>query len=190
MARRSDIDWEKVQQLYTAGQLTIREIARQCGINPSSVTEKAKSEGWKRNLSGAIKQLAKAKIAQIDVDDIVQKSIHESAQQSAQTIQKAIDEAANAQAGVVFRHRRYIREDFERACRIESALDDAISSGNLEFGDIVRATQAYKALVDAKSKLIEKERQACCIDDEPRNDSDDGQTEIVVNLVSGSNGED
>lgn len=190
MARRSDIDWEKIQRLYVAGRLTLKEISEQCGgVSQSSIRLKAKQLDWQRNLSGAIKERAKAKIAQIDAQELIEQSAKESAKESAATIKKAIEEAANTQAGIVIRHRKYIREDFERACRIESALDEAISSGNLEFGDIVRATQAYKSLVDAKSKLIEKERQACCIDDEPRNDSDDAPTEIIVNLV-GTNAKD
>lgn len=160
----------------------MREIAAECGVNISSITLKAKQQGWQRNITEAIKERAKAKIAQIDVSELIEQSASESVKKSTQTISQAIEEAADVQAGVVIRHRKYIRDDFERADRIESALDDALNSGSLEFGDIVRATQAYKALVDAKAKLIEKERQAFCIENEQS--SDDSASNIEVSFVS------
>lgn len=52
MARRSDIDWERIQRLYVAGQLTIRQIADECGVSDSQVRAKAKKEGWARGCRG------------------------------------------------------------------------------------------------------------------------------------------
>ena len=188
MGRRSDIDWERVERLYVAGQLTIREIAEECKIGASSVVLKAKKFGWQRNLADAIKERTKAKIAQIDVQELIEQSAQESAQQSAQTVQKAIEEAANVQAGVVIRHRKSIKQDFEQAQSLQSAIESKIADLDaMEVGDIVRLTQAYKALVDAKSKLIEKERQAFGIEDGAEEKAEEGPTEIHVNLV-GANG--
>lgn len=48
MGRRSDIDWERVERLYVAGQLTIRQIADECGVHTSSIVAKAKERGWCR----------------------------------------------------------------------------------------------------------------------------------------------
>jgi predicted DNA-binding protein YlxM (UPF0122 family) len=200
MARRSDIDWEMVQRLYVAGQLSIREIAKKCGINPSSITENAKKNGWTRNLAGAIKELTKAKIAQIDVQDLVDQSIHESVQKSAQTIQKAIESASDVQAGVIVRHRNEIRKLSEQASRLDeliNAMLDATSptrqeaneSGEqvvvLNVTDVLKITQAHKNAVDSRSKIFDKERQAYGIEDGGDDTADDGPTEIVVNLIGG-----
>lgn len=206
MARRSDIDWEKVQRLYVAGRLTLKEISEQCGgVSQSSIRLKAKQLEWQRNLSGAIKERARAKIAQIDVQELIEQSAHESAHESATTIKKAIEEAANTQAGVVIRHRNEMRKLSEQANRLDElfgAMLDAVDPTrtdvseagdpvvSLNVGDVLKMTQVYKNMVDSKAKLIDKERQAYGIEDGDEGSGEDEPTEIVVNLVSGSNGED
>ena len=192
MARRFDLDWEKIQRLYVAGQMTLKEISEECGnVSESSIRLKAKQQGWERNLGAAIKERAKAKIAQIDVQDLIEQSAAQSAAQSAETIKKAIEDAANVQAGVTIRHRREIRESFERANRLESALDEALIGGEeIELSDVMKATQDYKALVDAKSKLMELERKSYNMDDANTGESEDNSpVEIQVNLV-GTNAKD
>lgn len=159
MARRSDIDWERVERLYIAGQLTIRQIADDCGIHTSSIVEKAKKLGWQRNLDEAIKARTKAKIAQIDVSDLVEQSALESARKSARTIKQAIEDAADIASGTIVRHRADIRLDFERAQSIAALLDDRMQNAE-NLADVVRVTQAFKSLVDARAKLIDKERES------------------------------
>jgi hypothetical protein len=202
VARRSDIDWEKVQRLYVAGPLTIRQIADECGIHISSITAKAKSEQWQRNLSEAIKQRTKAKVAQIDVQQIIEQSATESAQKSAQLIKTAVEEAANVVAGVVIRHRADIREQHERAKRLESLFDAVVDrikdspcadndeEGGLSTGDVFKLSQTLKAIVETRTKLIDKERQSYGIEDANTGESEDNSpVEIQVNLV-GTNAKD
>lgn len=188
MGRRNDIDWEKIQRLYIAGQMTIREIAAECGVGASSVTLKAKQQGWQRNISEAIKARTKAKIAQIDVQELIEKSSLESAQQSAQTIQKAIEEASDVAAGIIRKHRAVIKITEDRASAVEAVLDETMSQAE-GIRDVVAATQALKALVDVRKTLIALERQSFNLDDAQEDNEDDGPIEIQVNLVSG-NGED
>jgi len=159
MARRSDIDWERVERLYVAGQLTIRQIADECGVHISSVVAKAKERGWQRNLSEAIKSRTQAKIAQIDVSALIEQSASESARKSELTLKRAIEEASDVAAGTIVRHRADIRLCTERAKEIEAMLDDHMGKAE-GLADVVRATQAFKALVDARAKLIDKEREA------------------------------
>jgi len=203
MGRRSDIDWEKIQRLYVAGRLTLKEISEQCGgVSQSSIRLKAKQLDWQRNLSGAIKERAKAKIAQIDAQELIEQSAKESAKESAATIKKAIEEAANTQASIVIRHRNEMRKLSEQAdrldklfCEVLDAVDptrtevseDGSQVVTLNVGDLLKATQVYKNMVDSKAKLIDKERQAYGIEDGDEDSGDDAPTEIVVNLV-GPNG--
>lgn len=159
MGRRSDIDWEKIERLYVAGQLTIRQISDECGVAHQSITKKARKEGWQRNLDTAIKERTKAKIAQIDIAHIVEQSAQESSDKSAQTLKRAIEEASDIAAGTIVRHRADIRLCTERAKEIEAMLDEHMQSAE-NLGDVFKATQAFKALVDARAKLIDKEREA------------------------------
>lgn len=159
MARRSDIDWEKIERLYLAGQLTIRQIADEGGVAPSAITRKAKKDGWSRDLSEAIRARTKAKVAEIDVAELIEQSARDGAHQSAQVIKKAIEDASDVAAGVFVRHRADVRLGFERAQSIEALLDEHMGQAEC-LADVVKAAQAFKALVDARAKLIDKEREA------------------------------
>lgn len=203
MARRSDIDWERVERLYVAGQLTIRQIADECGVHTSSIVSKAKRDGWQRNLSGAIKARAKAKVAQIDVRELVEQSARESAHKSAQLIQQAIEEASDVAAGVIVRHRADIRMQQERAMRLEGLFDDMLNKvpattkdvesdvEALNVGDVFKLSQTFKAIVETRAKLMDKEREAFGIESgaAPGDDDDVSGIEITFVDAKGNGGE-
>ena len=159
MGRRNDIDWERIERLYVAGQLSIQQIADECGVSNSQIRARAKKNGWMRDLSEIIKARTKAKVSAIDVSALVEQSAQESAGKSAQTLKRAIEEASDVAAGTIVRHRADIRLCTERAKDIEAMLDEHMGKAE-GLADVVRATQAFKALVDARAKLIDKEREA------------------------------
>lgn len=182
MARRNDIDWEQVEKLYIAGMLTIQQIADTCKVSTSQIKAKAKQHNWQRNLAAAIAERARAKVSQIDVADLIEQSSKESAEQSAETIKKAIEEASNITAGVIRRHRKAIKDTEERAASIEAILDGTLSQA-AEIRDVVAATSALKALADVRKTLITLERQSYNLDDDDGSPKDDGPLEISINLV-------
>jgi len=201
MARRNDIDWERVQRLYVAGQLTIRQIADECDVTHQSITKKARKEGWHRDISAAIKERAKAKIAQIDVAQLIEESAQQSAFLSAQTLKQAIEEASDVAAGVIIRHRADIRLQQERAGRLEALFDGMLDKvpatvksdeGDVEalnVGDVFKLSQTLKAIVETRTKLIDKEREAFGIEDgSAPGDSDDvtGLEIVFVEATGGS----
>lgn len=52
-------DWERIEQLYRAGVLSLREIAIACpGPNHVAIARRAKKEGWVQDLSAKIKAKA------------------------------------------------------------------------------------------------------------------------------------
>lgn len=204
MARRSDIDWERVKKLYVAGQLTIRQIADECEVTHQSITKKAKREGWQRNLGAVIKERTKAKIAEIDVKRIVEESAQKGAQQSAQLLQEAIEHASDVAAGVIVRHRADIRLQQERASRLEALFDSMIDKvpptikddeaevEALNVGDVFKLSQTFKAIVESRSKLMDKEREAFGIEDGSApggSDDDVGGIEVVF-VESGGGSQD
>lgn len=172
MARRSDIDWEQVERLYIAGQLTIRQIADKCGISVSVLTAKAKKNEWKRNLSKEIKALTKAKIAAIDTTAIVEESAQQSAQQSAQNIKASIEQASDVAAGIVLKHRQSLQRDNARASQLEEKLDALIKQA-ADIKELDLLVRAYKNLIEAKNKIIALERQAFGLDEKDSNEQND-----------------
>lgn len=62
------IDWERVETLYRAGVLSLREIAAQCGgCNEASIRKRAKRDGWERDLSAKIHAKADALVRKAEV---------------------------------------------------------------------------------------------------------------------------
>lgn len=179
MARRSDIDWVAIEKDHRSGIMSIAAIAEKHGVSSSQIKLKAKREGWTRDLSSAIKARAKAKVAQIDVQDLVEKSASESASKSARLIRDAIEQASDVAAGVIVRHRADIRLQQERAQRLESLLDEKMGDAE-SIADVFKLAQTYKALIESKSKLIDKEREAFSINDAPT--ADDAPA-VVVEFV-------
>ena len=187
MGRRNDIDWEMVQKLYIANQLTVREIAAKCGIGASSVTLKAKNQGWQRNLDAAIRERTKAKIATIDSQALIEQTAQQSVQQSVQTQISAIEYAATVNAEVIKRHRVAIKVSNENTAQLEAMFSE-FSSKAEDLNDVMKLSQIHKLISDAKAKMIEKERQAHNItDDDLDAGAQDEPKEIIVQLV-GVNG--
>ena len=163
VARRSDIDWEAVERDYRAGSLSIVAVSEKHGVSRTHLKAKAKAEGWLRDLSAAIAQRTQAKISAIDVAALVEQSATQAANQSARTIQSAIEQASDVAAGVVIKHRASIRLEHERALAIEALLDNAMGNA-VEVKDIATVAQTYKMLVDSKSKLRDQERTVFGLD--------------------------
>lgn len=59
----SQTNWTVIEQEYRAGQLSLRAIASAHGITAPAISQKAKREGWQRNLAESVRQRTKAKIA-------------------------------------------------------------------------------------------------------------------------------
>lgn len=58
--QRAVADWAAIERDYRLGQLTVREIARQHEINPSSIIRRAERDGWARDLSDEVRAKTRA----------------------------------------------------------------------------------------------------------------------------------
>lgn len=200
MARRSDIDWEAIEKDHRSGIMSIAAIAEKHGVSSSQIKLKAKKEGWTRDLSSAIKARAKAKVAQIDVQELVEQSASESASKSARLIQQAIEEASDVAAGVIVRHRADIRLQQERAGRLEALFDGMLDKvpatvkgdeGEVEalnVADVFKLSQTLKAIVETRTKLIDKEREAFGIEDGSAPGDSDDVTGLEIVFVEATGG--
>jgi len=66
MARKS-IDWDAVGREYRAGMLSVREIARQHGIDDRSIRKHAKKEGWSRDLGEKVRAKVRSEMVRAEV---------------------------------------------------------------------------------------------------------------------------
>lgn len=170
---RKLIDWDLIQRLFIANQLTIRQIAKECGVSDAAIRKRAKANGWVRDLSGPIKARTQAKIAMAEVAAIASLAAQEKvAARSAELTAEAIEHASDIAAGIVVRHRSDLKKHVERSNVIGERLDTMIQEAS-GLKDMAIITQCFKSLVEAQSRIIALEREAFGLDDKDVSDESD-----------------
>lgn len=67
-AEKREIDWAAIERDYRIGQLTMREIARQHGVDVAAISRKAKKLGWTQDLTAEVKTRTRAALLTKDVN--------------------------------------------------------------------------------------------------------------------------
>ncbi len=184
MTDKQTPDWERIEQLYRAGLLSVREIAASQGITHGAINKRAKRDGWVRDLKAKVK--AKA-------DALVSKSLVSTSVSMDTKVSERMEVEANAQviANIRIGHRTDIgryrrlanklleelegltdnRELFEQLGELLVSPDD---SGMDRLNDLYRKvidlpnrTKVMKELGETLKNLIALERQAYDVGTEP-----------------------
>ncbi|KPG98351.1 hypothetical protein AEQ67_13435 [Pseudomonas sp. RIT-PI-q] len=118
-------DWERIEQLFRAGLLSVREIASACGVSHTAINKRSKAEGWDRDLNAKIKAKADSLVSKREVSTKV----------STETLatERGIVEA---NAEVIADIRMAHRTDIGRSRRLTNLLLDELESLTEEQGTI------------------------------------------------------
>jgi len=165
MAPGTKTDWEKIEGQYRAGQLSVNEIAREHGITPGAIHNRAKRYAWSRDLTKQVRERVRAKLVTEDV--------------TGHNVDTIIEEASEVGATVV----RLQRQDIARMQIMEqrilaelgdinnpptkvhiSAFQGEVTQTVLHLTVTERA-QALQALANVQHKRIQLERQAYNLDE-------------------------
>lgn len=125
MNDKQPTDWERIEQLYRAGVLSVREIATTCTVSHVSIHKRAKRDGWTRDLFGKIKAKADALVNSQVVNSEVNK-------ERALTEKGIVDANAQVIADVRIAH----RADIGRSRRLTNKLLDELEALTDEQGTI------------------------------------------------------
>ena len=169
MAERKQVDWESVERDYSAGLLSLREIAAKYGVDESGIRYKAKRNGWTRDLSKKIEQRT---------EDKLRKDLLRSELRSENTISEKEVIEANAQAivNVKLGHRTSIKKVNSL---VESLLDEIETlNESKSVENLQMRVDVTKKLMDTLKTSIDKERQAFGIVDVPT-PTENAITELV-----------
>lgn len=189
MTEKQEADWERIEQLFRAGMLSLREIAIACpGVNHVAIARRAKKFGWVQDLSAKIK--AKA-------DDLVTRQ----GVTADVTAERAVSDRAvielNAQtiADVRLGHRKDIGRSRRLALALLEELESLTDNRDLfdQLGELLRdpddnghdkrndlyakvislpsRTKTMKDLGDTLKILVGLERQAYGLDTLPEGDA-------------------
>ena len=169
MAERKQVDWESVERDYSAGLLSLREIAAKHNVSHQVIARKAKTEDWSRDLG--------AKIAAAVEKKLGDKQLGDSLSDKKRGTEKEVVEA-NAQVIVEIkvRHRLVIK-------KLNGLLDsqmDEIEALNKEKSveNLPMRVDVTKKIADTVKTMIDKERQAFGIVDVPT-PTENAITELV-----------
>lgn len=144
-------DWERIEQDYRAGVLSLREIADRHGSKESTIRAKAKREDWSRDIA--------AKVAQRVDQELRKKELRSELRSEKQVSERAIIEAS-AQAIVDIRmaHRGDIRKARDLTMVLLGELESTTLNNDLfaELGEMLRCPdeKGQDKLNDLYQKVI------------------------------------
>lgn len=183
MTEKTAPDWERIEQLYRAGLLSVREIASAHGITHGAINKRAKRDGWVRDLKAKIKAKADALVSKSLVSTEVSK-------EQLATDRDTVEANAQVIANIRIAHRTDIGRYRKLANSLLEELEGMTDNRDLfdQVGDLLRSeddngqdklndlyqkvislpsrTKTLKDLGDTLKVLIGLERQAYSIDDE------------------------
>ncbi|MCE1084719.1 hypothetical protein LU642_29500 [Pseudomonas asiatica] len=183
MTEKTAPDWERIEQLYRAGLLSVREIAAAHGITHGAINKRAKRDGWVRDLKAKIKAKADALVSKSLVSTEVSK-------EQLATDRGTVEANAQVIANIRIAHRTDIGRYRKLANKMLEELEGLTDNRELfdQLGDLLRSeddngqdklndlyqkvislpsrTKTLKDLGDTLKVLIGLERQAYSIDDE------------------------
>lgn len=149
MTSRSNADWERIEQDYRAGVLSIAEMAREHGITRAAIQKRAKAGGWVRDLTTQVQREAATRLVAPEVAPANAREI--------------VERAAEQVVALVRQHRTALASDNARVNRLAEKLDGMLDSvADLE--DLNTAQGIAESIARTRHKLIALERQAFNVD--------------------------
>ena len=152
------MDWDAVERDYRTGKFTLRELAEKHGPSHQAIAKRSKVRGWTQDLGEQIKQATNAKLVAKLVDSEIAKG--------GQAVANTVLAAAEINAQIILKHRQRLQalaEDADRARQKLVAMTEMVADVR-EAGSLVSAVEAAAR---TEKILIEQERKAYRIDDEP-----------------------
>lgn len=168
--KKTRVDWDAVERDYRTGRFTLRELEAKHGVNNAQIARKKKAQGWTQDLSDAVRQATNAML----MTEIVSNEI--SAAQ--QNVSNAVLAAAEVNTRIIQGHRARLSALHEA---VDAAKQKLMTLG-YDVADIREAAvlvQAVGNLAAATKTLIEQERKAHNLDDDP-DTSDNGKRKRVI----------
>lgn len=205
MTDKQPVDWERIEQLFRAGVLSLREIAAACpGSNHVAIARRAKKEGWVQDLSAKIKAKANDLVTRqaVTADVTAERAVSDKA--VIEINAQAIASIRMAHRGDIARGRRLTnklldelegltdnRELFDQLGELMRDPDDnGFDKRNDLYGKVISLpgrSKTMKEMADTLKTLVSLERQAFNLDeaegDKPPG-SDTGRSPVDASLIT------
>ncbi|KRP74838.1 phage protein [Pseudomonas paralactis] len=177
MTDKQPTDWERIEQLYRAGLLSVREIAATCGVSHTAINKRAKAASWDRDLKAKIQAKADSLVSKAEVSKEV-------STQALATERGIVEANAQVIANIRIAHRTDIGRSRRLANKLLDELEGLTDNRDLfdRLGELLRdeddkgqdkrndlymkvidlpaRTKTMKELAETLKNLIALERQA------------------------------
>ncbi|OKO47382.1 hypothetical protein [Pseudomonas sp. BTN1] len=194
MTDKQPTDWERIEQLYRAGLLSVREIAATCGVSHTAINKRAKAGSWDRDLKAKIQAKADSLVSKAEVSKEV-------STQALATERGIVEANAQAIANIRIGHRTDIGRSRRLANKLLDELEGLTDNRDLfeRLGELLRdeddkgqdkrndlymkvidlpaRTKTMKELAETLKNLIALERQAYDVGAEKQGDDRSQLTE-------------
>ena len=146
-------DWEAIEREYRAGQLSIREIAKQYKITDSAIRQKAKALNWARDLTNQVKAQVHNTLLRTEL-----RTPH-----ARTTEREVVDAAAARGVEVILRHRR----DCMRLTELRNRLllrFEGLESSVVDLRSNAQAADTLESAIRMTERLQNAERRLFNLD--------------------------
>lgn len=132
--RKTAPDWERIEQDYRAGVLSIREIAAQHSITDTAIRKRAKLQGWERDIAAKAQAKADSLVRRAEVRTQVRT-------EAAISERELIEATAQVIADVRMRHRGDIGRAMRLSMMLLAELEGQTNSLELleQLGELMRS---------------------------------------------------
>jgi L-rhamnose mutarotase len=157
------IDWDSVEPLYRAGQLSNYEISRQYArdhvhsqvwrttVTEAAIRKQAKLKKWQKNIADRVRLLAEERL--------VRETVRTDSDSSEITESELIERAAAKPVEIRLGQRRRVIDLMEVGELLRAQIRAAFESGKgrLDKSEFASTTTAYRQLVQAMNQLHDME---------------------------------
>ncbi|WP_454844090.1 hypothetical protein [Pseudomonas gorinensis] len=192
-------DWERIEQLFRAGLLSVREIASACGVSHTAINKRAKAEGWERDLKAKIKAKADSLVSKREVSSKV-------STETLATERGIVEANAEVIADIRMAHRTDIGRSRRLANKMLDELESLTDNRELfeELGELMRdpddkgfdrrnelygkvislggRSKTMKELAETLKTLVLLERQAYDLDAKSGGDDSEDLSKLMDEL--------
>ncbi|MGS2743595.1 hypothetical protein ACU6TU_08360 [Halomonas sp. LS-001] len=123
MAKRHD--WELIEREYRTGRFSLAQLEARHGVNRSNISRRAKKYGWKKDLSGRVRERTQEKITRVSLPPEAQEAL-------AEQDDAIVEFAANENAAVVKGHRKNLERWRGIAERFAELLEGQLAEGKIK----------------------------------------------------------
>lgn len=196
-------DWERIEQLFRAGLLSVREIAAACGVSHTAINKRSKAEGWDRDLNAKIKAKADSLVSKREVSTKVSTETLATERGIVEANAEVIADIRLAHRGDISRSRRLTNKllDELEALTDEQgtikeliaqlkdgdhedgeAMSDMLALAN-KMGALPTRTKTMKELAETLKTLVVLERQAYGLDEKEKSSDADELSSLMDELT-------